>query len=142
MRSSPVPGLGPAVGLVAIFATYAVGFFARPFGGLFFGSLGDRHGRKAGAEQAGASTLMAEYAPPARRGYCAALPFVGIQVGMMLATALFIPLAQFDEDVLFGWVWRVPFLLSAVLILVAVYIRLKPEESPAFERLEESGELS
>ncbi|WP_328507734.1 MFS transporter [Streptomyces sp. NBC_00391] len=180
------PGLGPAVGLVAVFATYAVGFFARPLGGLFFGSLGDRHGRKtvlvvtvalmggssfaigllptyhtagvwspvllmflrllqgfgAGAEQAGASTLMAEYAPPARRGYYAALPFVGIQVGMLLATALFIPLAQLDEDVLFGWVWRVPFLLSAVLILVAVYIRLKLEESPAFERLEESGEIS
>ncbi|MDG9709469.1 MFS transporter [Streptomyces sp. DH10] len=180
------PGLGEAVGLVAIFATYAVGFVARPLGGLFFGSLGDRHGRKtvlvvtvalmggssfaigllptyhtagiwspillmllrllqgfgAGAEQAGASTLMAEYAPPHRRGYYAALPFVGIQVGMLLATALFIPLAQLDEDVLFGWVWRVPFLLSAVLILVAVYIRLKLEESPAFAQLEETGEVS
>ncbi len=180
------PGLGSAVGLVAIFATYAVGFFARPLGGLFFGSLGDRHGRKivllvtvalmggssfaigllptyhtagvwspvllmllrllqgfgAGAEQAGASTLMAEYAPRARRGYYAALPFVGIQVGMLLATALFVPLAGLDEDTLFGWVWRVPFLLSAVLIAVAVYIRLNLEESPAFEHLAESGEVS
>ncbi|MFI7704540.1 MFS transporter [Nonomuraea sp. NPDC049480] len=180
------PGLGPAVGLVAIFATYAVGFVARPLGGLFFGSLGDRHGRKtvlvvtvalmggssfaigllptyetagawspillmilrllqgfgAGAEQAGASTLMAEYAPSARRGYYAALPFVGIQVGMLAATALFIPLARLDQDLLFGWVWRVPFLLSAVLIVLAVYIRRQMDESPTFEQLSESGDVS
>ncbi|MFM9457319.1 MFS transporter [Streptomyces europaeiscabiei] len=73
----------------------------------------------AGAEQAGASTLMAEYAPPARRGYYAALPFVGIQVGMLLVTALFIPLAQLDEDVLFGMVsdriGRVPLYRMAAL---------------------------
>ncbi|MGP3913907.1 MFS transporter [Nonomuraea sp. 10N515B] len=180
------PGLGSAVGLVAIFATYAVGFVARPLGGLFFGSLGDRHGRKtvlvvtvalmggssfaigllptyetagvwspillmilrvlqgfgAGAEQAGASTLMAEYAPRARRGYYAALPFVGIQVGMLAATVLFIPLATLDQDLLFGWVWRVPFLLSAVLIVLAVYIRRQMDESPTFEQLSESGDVS
>ncbi|WP_223167261.1 MFS transporter [Nonomuraea sp. SYSU D8015] len=180
------PGLGSAVGLVAIFATYAVGFVARPLGGLFFGSLGDRHGRKtvlvvtvalmggssfaigllptyetagvwspillmilrvlqgfgAGAEQAGASTLMAEYAPSARRGYYAALPFVGIQIGMLAATVLFIPLARLDQDLLFGWVWRVPFLLSAVLIVLAVYIRRQMDESPTFEQLSESGDVS
>ena len=112
------PTLGQQAALLASFATYGAGFLARPFGGLFFGSLGDRKGRKfvllatialmgsatmligllpvgttgavalvllrllqgfgAGAEQAGASTLMAEVAPVPRRGFYAALPFIGV----------------------------------------------------------------
>lgn len=180
------PGLGTSAGLVAAFATYAVGFLARPVGGLFFGSLGDRHGRKvvlivtialmggastaigllptfhaagvwsplllvalrllqgfgAGAEQAGASTLMAEFAPARRRGYYAAIPFIGIQMGTLLAAGIFALLAQLGEEALLGWAWRLPFLGSVVLIVVAVYIRLKLEESPAFAELESSGEVS
>lgn len=164
-------------GLLASFATYGVGFLARPLGGLFFGSLGDRMGRKfvllmtiaimglsttlvgflpvgplgafglvllrllqgfgAGAEQAGASTLMAEVAPTSRRGFFAALPFVGIFAGFGIATATFGVLQHtMSTTTLLAWGWRVPFLASIVLIAVAVWIRLRLRESPVFSALE------
>ena len=174
--------LGPAGGTIASLGTYAVGFAARPIGGLVFGSLGDRVGRKliliitialmggssmligmlptyemagiwgaillvvlriaqglgAGAEQAGATVLISEFAPPKRRGFFAALPFVGIQIGTLLGAGTFALLALASREVLFGWLWRVPFLLGAVLIIVAVVIRMQLKESPAFEALEEA----
>ncbi|MEK6346553.1 MAG: MFS transporter [Burkholderia sp.] len=170
-------------GLLASFATYGVGFLARPLGGVFFGSLGDRKGRKfvllmtiaimgvsttlvgllpagplgavglivlrliqgfgAGAEQAGASTLMAEVAPVKRRGYFAALPFVGIFAGFGIATATFSLLQHsMDTATILAWGWRIPFLASVVLIGVAIWIRLKLRESPAFAALESGHQVA
>jgi MFS transporter, MHS family, metabolite:H+ symporter len=170
-------------GLLASFATYGVGFLARPLGGLFFGSLGDRKGRKyvllltiaimgvsttlvgllpvgplgalglvllrltqgfgAGAEQAGASTLMAEVAPIKQRGFYAALPFVGIFAGFGLATATFsIMQHMMDQASILAWGWRIPFLASVVLIGVAVWIRLRLRESPAFAALESGHKVA
>ncbi|MFK3704313.1 MFS transporter [Klebsiella sp. NPDC088457] len=164
-------------GLLASFATYGVGFLARPLGGLFFGSLGDRKGRKfvllvtiaimgastmmvgllpvgpagaiglvllrllqgfgAGAEQAGASTLMAEVAPATKRGFYAALPFVGIFAGFGIATATFSVMQHLlDQETILAWAWRLPFLASIILIGVAVWIRLRLRESPTFAALE------
>jgi MHS family metabolite:H+ symporter-like MFS transporter len=169
--------LDASAGLLASFATYGVGFLARPLGGLFFGSLGDRKGRKfvllltiaimgvsttlvgllpagplgavglvllrltqgfgAGAEQAGASTLMAEVAPVKTRGFFAALPFVGIFAGFGIATATFsIMQHSMDQATLLAWGWRIPFLASVVLIGVAIWIRLRLRESPTFAALE------
>ncbi|MBT2513882.1 MHS family MFS transporter [Arthrobacter sp. ISL-30] len=172
--------LGESGALIASFATYGVGFAARPFGGIVFGYIGDRFGRKmvllltigmmgaasfaigllptfeqagmlgavllvtlriiqglgAGAEQAGATTLISEVAPPRRRGYFAALPFVGIQLGTLLGAGTFALIALADKAVLEGWLWRVPFLASFVLIVVAVFIRLKLKETPVFQELE------
>ncbi|MCA4131206.1 MFS transporter [Arthrobacter sp. M4] len=172
--------LGETGALIASFATYGVGFAARPFGGIFFGFIGDRFGRKmvliltiglmgaasfaigllptfeqagmlgavllvtlriiqglgAGAEQAGATTLISEVAPRRRRGYFASLPFVGIQLGTLLGAGTFTLIALADKAVLESWLWRVPFLASAVLIIVAVFIRLKLKETPVFQELE------
>nr|WP_254455170.1 MFS transporter [Paenarthrobacter ureafaciens] len=172
--------LGPDGALIASFATYGVGFAARPFGGLIFGFIGDRFGRKmvliltialmgtasfaigllptfeqagmlgavllvtlriiqglgAGAEQAGATTLISEVAPRRRRGFFASLPFVGIQLGTLLGAGTFALIAMADTSVLQGWLWRVPFLASFILIIVAVFIRLKLKETPAFQELE------
>lgn len=180
------PALGPRAGLVASFAVYGVGFLARPLGGLFFGALGDRLGRRwvliatialmggsstligvlptgeqvgvlapillvvlrllqgfgAGAEQAGATTLMAEYSPPQRRGFFAALPFVGIQAGTLLAAGVFAALGLLSTDVLLGWAWRIPFLASVVLIAVALFIRLRLRESPTFIKLEKQEQVA
>lgn len=180
------PALGAGAGVAAAFATYAVGFFARPFGGLIFGTLGDKLGRKtvliitialmggastligvlptgeqigvwapillvllrvaqglgAGAEQAGATTLMAEYAPVRRRGYFAALPFVGIMIGTILASVVFFLLGLVDTEVVHAWLWRVPFLASVLLIATAVFIRLRLRESPAFIALEEQEQVA
>jgi MFS transporter, MHS family, metabolite:H+ symporter len=176
------PSLGTTGGLLASFATYGAGFLARPFGGLFFGSIGDRRGRKfvllatislmgastmaigvlpagsvgavllvvfrlaqgfgAGAEQAGASTLMAEVAPVKNRGFYSALPFVGIFAGLGAATATFglLQRSLSPEDML-SWGWRLPFLASVVLIGVSVWIRLRLRESPTFTTLKAQHEI-
>jgi MHS family metabolite:H+ symporter-like MFS transporter len=172
--------LGPDGALIASFATYGVGFAARPFGGLIFGYIGDRFGRKmvliltialmgtasfaigllptyeqagmlgavllvtlriiqglgAGAEQAGATTLISEVAPRRRRGFFASLPFVGIQLGTLLGAGTFALITMADKSVLQGWLWRVPFLASFILIVIAIFIRLKLKETPAFQELE------
>ncbi len=172
--------LGDSGALIASFATYGVGFAARPFGGVLFGFIGDRFGRKmvllmtigmmglasfaigllptfeqagmlgavllvvlrivqglgAGAEQAGATTLISEVAPPRRRGYFASLPFVGIQLGTLLGAGTFALIGMANKSVLEGWLWRVPFLASFVLIVVALFIRLRLKETPVFQELE------
>ncbi len=180
------PGLGDAAGTVASLGTLAIGFLARPIGGLFFGTLGDKLGRKwvlmitialmggssfligvlptadqigvwaplllvflricqgfgAGAEQAGATVLMAEYSPTRRRGFFSALPFVGIMLGTLLASLVFVGLGQVPEEALLGWVWRIPFLASILLIGVAVLIRLRLQESPTFVKLEKQDQVA
>jgi MHS family metabolite:H+ symporter-like MFS transporter len=173
--------LGATGGTIAAFGTYAVGFAARPIGGLVFGRLGDTYGRKvvliitialmggasmvigmlptyaqagiiapillvtlrilqglgAGAEQAGATVLISEFAPPRRRGFFAALPFVGIQVGTLLGAGTFALLQLMEKDLTQSNLWRIPFLLGFLLIIVAVLIRMKLRESPTFEEFSE-----
>lgn len=174
------PHQTPAMALIASFGTYFLGFAVRPLGGILFGSLGDRLGRKfvllatvllmgvastligvlptfatagywapamlvalrllqglgAGAEQAGAAVLMTEYAPKDKRGFYAALPFLGIQLGTFLATGIYLLLLVGAQDIASSWLWRVPFLASVVIIAVAIYIRLHLKESPSFAKLE------
>ncbi|BAT19610.1 MFS transporter [Asaia bogorensis] len=184
---SNIPGLG----LVASFATYFIGFAVRPLGGIFFGRLGDRYGRKrvllltvtlmglasafigliptyksigimaplllvflrmaqgfgAGAEQAGAAVMMTECAPRKRRGYYAALPFLGIQIGTVSAGLIYYAMLTGVPDITQTMLWRVPFVGSAVLLLIALYMRMRLKESPTFakikedERHEETGSL-
>lgn len=180
------PALGAGAGTAAGFATYAVGFFARPFGGVIFGTIGDKLGRKgvliatiglmgvsttligvlptgeqigiwapillvvlrilqglgAGAEQAGATVLMAEYAPVRRRGYFSALPFVGIMIGTIIASVVFFFLGLADRQVVHDWLWRIPFLASILLIAIAIFIRLRLRESPAFINLEKNEQVA
>lgn len=175
----------PAMGVIGAFAVFGVGFVARPFGGLIFGAMGDKLGRKwvliitillmggastaigllptyeavgtwaawllvlmrllqglgAGAEQAGATVLMAEYAPVTQRGFFSALPFVGIQAGTLLAAVVFSALTLMPEDAFLAWGWRVPFLSSFLLILVAIFIRMRLRETPTFVELEKSEQV-
>jgi MFS transporter, MHS family, metabolite:H+ symporter len=178
------PSSDPSMGLIASFGAYFLGFAIRPVGGIIFGTLGDRYGRKfvlmatillmgiastligvlptyatagvwapvllvgcrllqglgAGAEQAGAAVLMAEYAPAKRRGYFAALPFMGVLLGTVMAAAIYFALVRV-EDISQSWLWRVPFLLSVVIIAVAIWIRLKLKESPSFAKLEARNQV-
>jgi MFS transporter, MHS family, metabolite:H+ symporter len=175
------PNQSLSMGLIASFGTYFLGFAVRPVGGILFGMMGDRFGRKlvllmtvtlmgvastaigliptyqsigiwapvilillrllqglgAGAEQAGAAVLMTEYAPRGKRGFYAALPFLGIQVGTVIAAIVYFALLFHVTDVLHSWLWRLPFLLSSVILVVAVYMRVNLKESPAFAEVEE-----
>jgi len=170
------PELSPLAGTLASFATLGLGFFARPLGGLFFGHLGDRIGRKpvlvmtliivgagttligllptysqigilapilllilrllqgfaTGAEYSGAIIMAAEYAPPPRRGILTAIPALGVAGGNLLSSAIFAAITVIWKDELLDWAWRVPFLLSAVLVVIGLYIRVRVRETPAF----------
>jgi len=170
------PSLSPVNGILASFATFAVGYFIRPLGGLVISHIGDKFGRKpalifavvlmgaatvamgllptyaqvgvlapvllvlmrmlqgfgAGAELAGAITLVAEYAPPGRRAYYTSIPNAATMVGIMLASLSFLLISSVPEETLLGWVWRIPFLVSALLFVVALYIRSRLDETPEY----------
>ena len=84
-------------------------------------------------EISGASSMILEHAPFGRRGFFASFSLQGVQAGQILAAAVFIPLARFMPSAAFmTWGWRVPFLLSAFVILAGYIIRREVEETPAF----------
>lgn len=178
------PDFSPAAGTMAAFATFAIGYFVRPLGGIVFGHLGDRIGRKkmlvlslmmmgvatvgvgllptfaavgiaapilllilrmiqgfaVSGEWGGAVLMAVEHAPANKRGWYGSWPQVGVPAGLVLANLVFIVLttALSPADFL-EWGWRVPFLISVVLILIGLFIRLRVEESPIFAKVREEG---
>src|SRR6187431_2304507 len=167
-----------ATGTLLAFGTYALGFIARPLGGVVFGHFGDRVGRKkmlvvslllmgvatfaigllptyasigigapilllvcrllqgfaVGGEWGGAVLMAAEHGDEARRGFWSSWPQAGVPLGNLLATGVLFVLAAFQSDAAFeAWGWRIPFLLSAVLVLIGLYVRLQLEESPVYK---------
>ncbi|MBE1587659.1 MFS transporter [Nonomuraea angiospora] len=172
------PESDPLTGTLLAFLTYAVGFVARPLGGLVFGHFGDRIGRKTllvvslltmgaatfligclptyetlgpsaallltalrlvqgfalGGEWGGAVLIVSEHGDTARRGFWASWPQAGAPGGNLLATGVLAALAAWQSDEAFlAWGWRVPFLLSGVLVLIGLWIRLTITESPVFQ---------
>jgi MFS family permease len=90
-------------------------------------------------EISGASSMILEHAPFGRRGFFASFTLQGVQAGQILAAAVFLPLAALMPDEAFNsWGWRIPFLLSLVVIVAGYIIRRKVDETPAFT--EESAE--
>src|SRR5688572_29438017 len=175
------PTFEPLVGTLLAFTTYAVGFVARPLGGLIFGHYGDRIGRKnvlvvtlmlmgiatfaiglmptyavigvwapillvllrflqglgLGGEWGGAVLMTLESGDRSKRGLNASWPQVGVPIGLLLANGMLSLMGAVTSDEAFlAWGWRVPFLLSGVLVLVGLWIRLTIAESPAFEQVE------
>lgn len=88
----------------------------------------------AGAELSGALTVAAEYTPESRRGFFTSIINMSARIGSAAAMLAFLAVAALPSDVLLGWAWRVPFLLSAVLFLLALYIRKRLEETPEYVR--------
>src|SRR5438309_9225476 len=177
------PDFDPLVGTLLAFTTYAVGFVARPLGGVVFGHYGDKLGRKnvlvmtllimgigtfligvlptygsvgvwapillvtlrflqglgLGGEWGGAVLMTLESGSPHRRGLNASWPQVGVPIGLLLANGVLSLMgAVTSKSAFVDWGWRVPFLLSGVLVLVGLWIRLKITESPLFTEVEES----
>ena len=97
-------------------------------------------GIAAGGEFAGAALLTVEYAPAGRRGFWGSLLTVGILLGLVLGTVMFGAVdAVLPESAFMSWGWRIPFLLSAVLVAVGLYVRTRVDESPEFEQVKAEG---
>ncbi len=177
------PTLSPLAGTLSSYGTFAVGFVARPLGGIVFGHYGDRVGRKTmlvwslvimgvatamigllpaydrigiwapvilvalrfvqgfgvGGEWGGAVLLAVEHSSGGRRGFHGSWPQMGVPAGLLLSTGIFALLsARLPESAFLAWGWRVPFLLSVVLIAVGLFVRLRVLESPLFTTLKET----
>lgn len=89
-------------------------------------------GFSAGGEAAGASSLTIEHAPAHRRAFFSGFVMTGFAAGMVLATVVFIPVTLMPEDAMRSWGWRVPFLLSFLVLVVAYWVRAKLDETPVF----------
>jgi metabolite-proton symporter len=171
------PSSEPLTGTLLAFGTYALGFVARPLGGVVFGHFGDKVGRKkmlvtslmlmggatiaigllptyatigvaapilllacrllqgfaVGGEWGGAVLMAAEHGQDQHRGFWSSWPQAGVAMGNLLATGvLWVLAAVQSQDDFLAWGWRVPFLLSAVLVMVGLWVRLSIEESPVF----------
>jgi MFS family permease len=93
-------------------------------------------------EVSGASSMILEHAPFGRRGYFASFTLQGVQAGQLLAAAVFLPIAHFmPKDQFASWGWRIPFLLSFVVIIMGYVIRRQVEETPAFSEEQAHGEV-
>jgi metabolite-proton symporter len=91
-----------------------------------------------GGEWGGAVLMAVEHAPPGSRGFYGSWPQIGVPAGLVIATAVFAVFSRLPEDAFMSWGWRVPFLLSALLVLVGLLIRVKILETPAFARVKDS----
>ncbi len=90
-------------------------------------------GVSAAGEQAGASSMTLEHAPPGRRAFFTSFTLSGTQGGLILATLVFLPLAQLSDADMLNWGWRLPFFLSAIVVAVGFWIRRTLPETPAFK---------
>ncbi|MEU7744094.1 MFS transporter [Nonomuraea sp. NPDC049158] len=123
--------MGASTTLIGVLPTYAVIGILAP---ILLVALRLIQGFGAGAEIAGATVMLAEYAPVQRRGLVSSLVSLGTNTGTLAASGLWaILLAVLSEDQLLTWGWRVPFLLSFVLMVFAVWVRRNLKESPVFE---------
>ena len=95
-----------------------------------------------GGEIAGAGSMIMEHSPFGRRGYFSSFTLQGVQAGQILAAAIFLPLsAILPEEAFQSWGWRIPFLLSAVVVVAGIIIRRRVDETPAFKEEEVHGEV-
>jgi len=180
-------GVNPTAGFIFTLLGFAAGFAVRPFGALFFGSLGDLIGRKytflvtmtlmgistfvvglipsyasigfaapvvfilcrliqglaLGGEYGGAATYVAEHAPHGRRGFYTSWIQTTATVGLFLSLIVVLLLrVNLTAEQFAVWGWRVPFLVSVLLLGISIWIRLQLEESPAFKRIKDEGKHS
>ena len=95
-----------------------------------------------GGEWGGAVLIVSEHGEPGRRGFWASWPQAGAPAGQLIANGVLAMLAIFQDDAAFlSWGWRIPFLLSAVLVIIGLWVRLQVEESPLFKAARERADV-
>ncbi len=131
--------MGIATALIGVLPTFAVAGIWAP---VLLVVLRVVQGFGVGGEWGGAVLMAVEHAPPRSKGFFGAWPQVGVPAGLLLANSVFMVMTTaLGEDAFLQWGWRIPFLLSAVLVLVGLFIRLQVEESPTFKDVVNSGEV-
>ena len=95
-----------------------------------------------GGEWGGALLLAYEYAPEKRKGFFGSIPQAGVTIGMLMATFIVSLMTLFSEEEFLSWGWRIPFLLSSVLVLLGLWIRKDIDETPDFQRVKASGQVA
>jgi metabolite-proton symporter len=174
------PTFDPFVATLLSLTTFLVGFIARPIGGILFGHLGDRIGRKStliatlllmgiatfivgflpgyatigvaapilvsvmrfcqglgvGGEWGGSVLLAMEYGHERNRGFWASWPQDGVPLGLLLSSLAVAVFAAISGSQFGNWGWRIPFFLSAILIIIGLYIRLRILETPLFAEIQ------
>jgi len=136
------PAVDPGLATVAAFAAFAAGYVSRPIGGILFGHFGDRLGRKrmlvvtmaimGVGSFLGATLMVAEHADADFRGRWNGLMQMGSPIGALLSTGVVTAVTLLGEDALLSWGWRIPFLVSAFLLMFGLYVRVSVSESPVF----------
>ena len=130
--------MGIATFLIGLLPTYAsVGIWA-PIMLLFLRIF---QGIGIGGEWGGAVLMAVEHSPAGRRGFYGSWPQIGVPAGLLLSSGMVYLLSYLPENDFFSWGWRIAFLVSAVLVAVGLYIRLKIMETPAFTRIQESKKV-
>jgi metabolite-proton symporter len=172
------PQVSELAGTLAAFATFAIGFIARPLGGIAMGHFGDRLGRKSmlvwslmlmglatlgigllpnyatigawapallvtlrfvqgfalGGEWGGAVLMSVEHAPNTQRGLFGSFVALGLPAGIILSNLVFLVASSLVSPADFAeWAWRIPFVASAPLVIVGLWVRMGLAESPVFE---------
>jgi MFS family permease len=131
--------MGVSTFLVGCLPTYSQVGVAAP---IMLVILRLMQGFSASGEQAGANSLTLEHAPAHRRAFFTSFTLSGTQAGLIIATGVFLPFAALPEDQLLSWGWRVPFWLSAVVVIVGYIIRRTLDETPAFKEAQERHEVA
>ena len=132
-------GMGVATMLIGLLPTYETIGIAAP---ILLVACRLVHGIAVGGEWGGAVLMAIEHAPPEKRGYYGSIVQIGFPLGMALGTASFFALAYLDNAQFMSWGWRVPFLASALLVVVGTFIRLRIEETPDFKKNVREGKIA
>jgi MFS transporter, MHS family, shikimate and dehydroshikimate transport protein len=131
-----VMGMGLSTVLVGLLPTYATIGVAAP---VLLVLLRIIQGLAVGGEYGGSVVMALEHAKTGRRGVAASWPQVGVPAGLVLGTGVFYAFATMPEETFLSWGWRIPFLLSFVLVVFGLVIRVKIVESPVFAEAQDRG---